>query len=104
MYHSIACRNNIACNKPWIFDLVKHRFGGSNQQINTQGVNQPRYVCKIFDMTYNFLTNTPFKNSIGIQMSLFDGEIKIPAYVKITHPMETIKYEQNKFLNLKQFI
>eukprot|EP01084_Bolivina_argentea_P320308 555736_1 len=102
MYPSIVSNNT--AYKPWMFDLVKHRLGGRNQQINIQGLNQPKYVCKIFDMTYNFLTNTPFKHSIGIQTTLFDGETKIPASVKITHPTETIKYEQNKYLDLKQFI
>eukprot|EP01084_Bolivina_argentea_P318355 552078_1 len=104
MYHPMATTSSVFTSRnlkdyPWILDAIKQVYTNdkpiNNQLLNTQ------YICKIVNVNYKSLTNTPYK--FGIEMTLCDSQHQIPAYIKITDAADTLKYKKNQYLDLKDF-
>eukprot|EP01084_Bolivina_argentea_P028853 53592_1 len=85
--------------KPWVFDLIKQKLDANDQQFTNQALNPTKYTCKIIEMSYKSLPNTPFK--FGVEMTIFDGQHLISAYIKATDASDNIKVEAD-FVRLRK--
>eukprot|EP01084_Bolivina_argentea_P238895 401396_1 len=87
----------------WILHVVKQNRSRYLSTENNNKQSNPKYVCKILQMHYNYKSSNNTTYKCNIQMIISDGKHTIPAYIKITNNTQPNMYTANQIIILTEF-